>query len=111
MPPWTISNRPEIESAATVGSPTPKGQTASASLPASATGTPRRHPMRVCCAPYPNRGSTFQLIATVPPSPSTFRTISRNGTSPAEELVIASVRRTAPDAVENVVRSTVVPGM
>jgi hypothetical protein len=37
------------------------------------------------------------------PSPSTFRTISRKRTNPAEEVVIASVTRTDPDAVENVV--------
>ena len=57
-------------------------------------------------SPTPNLGVIRQRIGTEPVTPSTRRTSSNQGRSPPWSSVIASVRRTVPRAVTNVVCST-----
>jgi hypothetical protein len=49
-------------------------------------------------------------MATEPDTASTARTSSRSGLSAAVGIVIASMTRTTPELVSNVVSSTFVPG-
>ncbi len=53
-------------------------------------------------------GRTAARIATVPDRPSTRRASSDHGSRPATPVLSASVTRTLPDAVVNVVVSTLV---
>jgi hypothetical protein len=71
---------------------------------AVALGDPRR--LRPVAEARPEQ----KRIGTSPASPSTRRTSSRSGASPERVRVKASVTRTVPAAVRNVVVRTFVPG-
>jgi hypothetical protein len=93
----------------TRASPACHDETAIASLPADAKGRPARRSSRAAFRPKSKRGSTRHRIGTRPLSPSTLRITSRIGASRSPTSSIASVTRTAPDAVPNVVSSTFDP--
>jgi hypothetical protein len=93
-----------------VGWPAAQADNASASFPPVATGVRPWSASRACLAPYPNRGSIRQCIGTRPEMPSTRRASSRAGASPQPGNSMASLTRTAPSPVTNVVSSTLVAG-
>ncbi len=88
------------------------------SRPTTASVTPSTRmtgPLCVDCThgddvPSAVPGATTQLMATSPVSPSIRRPSSDHGSRPATPVTSASVTRTLPDAVVNVVVSTLVPG-